>query len=94
MTRHGEAAAAHFRGAIEREQWRKKISHILDPLGKLKSRKLISKTYETVLPASPDGEYLVMKFSTTYDNKESSIETVTSMLDKDNVWRVSGYYIK
>jgi len=28
------------------------------------------------------------------ENKTSTVETITPMLDKDGQWRVSGYYIK
>ena len=46
------------------------------------------------IPGAPDGEYVVIQFKTSFENKKSGIETVTPMLDKDGKWRVSGYYIK
>jgi hypothetical protein len=42
----------------------------------------------------PDGEYVVIQFETSFENKKSAIETVTPMLDQDGKWRVSGYFIK
>jgi len=42
----------------------------------------------------PDGEYVVIRFETSFENKKSAIETVTPMLDQDGKWRVSGYFIK
>jgi hypothetical protein len=48
----------------------------------------------TSLHGAPDGEYLVIQFETSFSNKKSAIETVTSMLEKDGNWRVSGHYIK
>ncbi|MEW6571079.1 MAG: DUF4019 domain-containing protein [Nitrospirota bacterium] len=53
-----------------------------------------SKQYTTSLPGAPDGEYVVLRYKTVFENKKSSIEIVTPMLDKDGKWRVSGYYIK
>jgi len=44
--------------------------------------------------SGPDGDYVIIQFDTSFENKKSAIETVTPMLDKDGVWRVSGYYIK
>jgi hypothetical protein len=64
------------------------------PLGKVIKRNVKSKQYTTSLPSVPDGEYVVIQYETSFENKESSIETVTPMLDKDGKWRVSGYYIK
>jgi hypothetical protein len=46
------------------------------------------------LPGAPDGEYVVIQFATSFENKKSAIETVTPMLDSDGEWRVSGYFIK
>ena len=37
---------------------------------------------------------MVDKYSTDFENKASAIETVTTTLDKDGFWRVSGYFIK
>ena len=43
---------------------------------------------------SPDGQYVVIQFTSSFENKKSAIETITPMLDPDGQWRVSGYYIK
>ena len=62
--------------------------------GKNISRKLKSKSYSTSLPGAPDGEYVVIQFEASFENKKSAIETITPMLDKDGKWRVSGYFMK
>jgi predicted SnoaL-like aldol condensation-catalyzing enzyme len=67
---------------------------VRNPLGRMVSRELISKTYSQSLPGAPDGEYVVIQFATSFENKKSAIETVTPMLDSDGEWRVSGYFIK
>ena len=64
------------------------------PLGKVISREVKSKSYHTSLPGIPDGEYVVIQFETSFENKKSAIETLTPMMDKDVKWRVSGYFIK
>ena len=63
-------------------------------MGKLISRQVKSTSYRTSLPGAPDGEYVIIQFKTSFDNKKSAIETVTPMKEKDGSWRVSGYYIK
>jgi hypothetical protein len=48
----------------------------------------------TSLPGAPDGEYVVIQFMSSFENKRFAIETVTPMKDKDAKWRVSGYYMR
>lgn len=87
-------AAPYLKNAIPKNQWEKGLAAVRKPLGRMLSRKLKSATYTTSLPGAPDGEYVVIQFNTSFQNKESAVETITPMLDKDGQWRVSGYYIK
>jgi len=65
-----------------------------EPLGKMISRRPKSATYTRTLPGAPDGEYVVVQYETSFEHKQSAIETVTPLLDHDGNWRVSGYFIK
>jgi hypothetical protein len=67
---------------------------VREPLGKTVSRTVKSMQYTTTLPGAPDGEYVVIQFDSSFTNKKTAVETITPMLDKDGMWRVSGYYIK
>jgi hypothetical protein len=87
-------AAQVFKGAVTAEQWKSSLNGVRKPLGKLISRTITSKKYTTSLPGAPDGEYVVIQYETSFENKRSAVETVTPMLDKDGKWRVSGYYIR
>ena len=87
-------AAEYFKKAVSQDQWVNLLQAFRKPLGKLNSRTVKSETYETSLPGAPDGEYMVIQFTTSYENKKSAIETVTPMKDKRGSWRVSGYFIK
>ena len=89
-----ETAAELFRNAISKEQWSQSLNAVRKPLGKVLKRSVKTKQYATSLPGAPDGEYVVIQYETSFDEKKSSIETVTPMLDRDGKWRVSGYYIK
>ncbi len=89
-----DEAADYFKGAVSTEQWQQTMEAVRKPLGNTVSRVLKSKRYHTSLPGAPDGEYVVIQFNTSFDNKKSAIETVTPMKDEDGKWRVSGYYIK
>jgi ribosomal protein S17E len=87
-------AAGYFKGAVKQKQWQEMLKAVRKPLGKVISREVKSKSYHTSLPGAPDGEYVVIQFETSFENKKSAIETVTPMKDKDGKWRVSGYFIK
>ena len=87
-------AAVYFKNAITKQKWEQTLTAVRKPLGKLVARKIKSKVFTKSLPGAPDGEYVVIQFTISFENKVSGIETVTPMLDKDGQWRVSGYYIK
>jgi hypothetical protein len=87
-------AADYFKGAISKEDWKKSLEAGRKPLGKIVSRTVTSAKYSTSLPGTPDGEYVVIQYEASFENKQSAVETVTPMKDKDGEWRVSGYYIK
>ncbi|HEY1657481.1 MAG TPA: DUF4019 domain-containing protein [Candidatus Sulfotelmatobacter sp.] len=89
-----DASASLFKAAVTREQWEHMLHATREPLGKLQSRKLKSATYTKSLPGAPDGEYVVIRYDSSFEHKQSAVETITPMLDKDGIWRVSGYYIK
>lgn len=87
-------ASTLFKKAVDKGQWKQQVSAVRGPMGKVKSRQLRSNHYATSLPGAPDGEYVVIQYETSFDNKRSAVETITPMLDEDGTWRVSGYYIK
>ena len=95
--KYGESwkeAAEYFRNAVKQDQWEQAVQAVRQPLGKLVSRKVKSTSYQTSLPGAPDGQYVVIEFETSFENKKLAIETVTPMMDKEGKWQVSGYYIK
>lgn len=89
-----DSASALFRNAISREGWAASLAAARDPLGALESRERASAQFATTLPGAPDGEYVVLQFSSSFENKDTAIETVTAMKDADGHWRVAGYFIK
>ncbi len=88
------SAAVLFKNAIQPQQWEQAMRSGRQPLGKLISRKLIVKNPRTSIPGAPDGHYIVFQFDTSFQHKKKAVETITPMLCKDGIWRVSGYFIK
>ena len=93
-TESWKEAADYFRNSIGQEQWEKSLQAVRKPLGKLVTRKVKTRSFQTSLPGAPDGEYVVIQFETSFEDKKTAIETVTPMLEKNGRWRVAGYYIK
>lgn len=89
-----QQASSVFQAHVTKSQWQSTLKATLDPLGKNTSRKLLSAKYTKTLPGAPDGEYVVIQYQSSFEHKQSAIETITPMLDKDGTWRVSGYFIK
>jgi len=83
-----------FRHTVQSDLWVASLKALREPLGKLISRKVKSAVYKTTLPGAPDGQYVVIEFTSSFKHKKTAVETVTPMLGKDGVWRVSGYFIK
>ncbi|MEJ2256837.1 MAG: DUF4019 domain-containing protein [Woeseiaceae bacterium] len=89
-----ESASALFKAAISKEDWEKSLSAAREPLGTLESREMATAKFNETLPGAPDGEYFVFQFNSSFEYKDSAIETVTAMKETDGSWRVAGYYIK
>jgi adenosylcobinamide amidohydrolase len=87
-------ASEVFRQSLKREAWEAMAGATRAPLGRRLSRQLHRSVYTKYLPGAPEGEYLVMEFITEFEKRADAIETLTSRLDQDGVWRVSGYFVK
>jgi uncharacterized protein DUF4019 len=95
--KYGEAwdkAAAYMKGAVSKENFTSSLQGVRKPLGKVLKRSLLSSTYTSTLPGAPDGEYVIIQFKTEFENKKEAVETVTPRKEKDDRWKVSGYYIR
>lgn len=89
-----EEAAPFLQAAVSKDDWTKSLRRALSPLGAVGSRTVQSALYTKTLPGAPDGEYVVIQFSTTFANKKSAVETVTPSKGLDGRWKVSGYYVR
>jgi hypothetical protein len=100
LTDAGDAAASWdeaaelFKSAVTKEQWMQALAGVRPPLGKVVSRKVVSRQHSRQAPGAPDGEYVVIRYETRFEKKADAVETVTPTLDPDRVWRVSGYFIR
>lgn len=89
-----EEASSFFKSQLSKETWVKQISSLRPAFGKVTNRTILGAQNVSQLPGAPDGQYVVIQYNTSFENKRKAVETVTPMLDKDGKWRVSGYYIQ
>jgi len=89
-----EEAASVMKTTVAKEQWQQILAENRAPLGTLVSRKLTSAEYTSDLPGAPSGQYVVLKYESSFANKSSVLETATPTLEKDGKWRVSVYFVK
>ncbi len=87
-------AASFFKTHVTAETWKQMVGSTRRQAGTLISRSVKSKTYTTYAPGAPPGEYVIIEFNSSFQNKKTAVERVTPMMDKDGKWRVSGYFIR
>lgn len=46
------------------------------------------------MPGAPDGEYVVVRYGSSFENKKEAGETAVMMKERDGSWRVAGYFIR
>src|SRR5450631_581108 len=88
-----QEAAKSFRKNVSRKDWQGQIDSDRTALGKVISRTLNNATYSNALPGAPAGQYVVVQYHTRFEHKNSAVETVACILDKDGRWRPAGYHI-
>jgi len=87
-------SAVLFQSGIAQTEWVKILGKVRQPLGASLDRSLEKAKYASTLPGTPDGEYVVVTFSASFEKKAKAIETVTVAMSDEGKWRVVGYFIK
>jgi hypothetical protein len=87
-------ASSTFKAAVTEGNFEQTLRATRAPLGAVLSRQLKSTEYRTQLPGVPDGEYILIRYTTTFEHKKATLETVVLALEKDGHWRAAGYSIK
>ena len=87
-------AANLLQSSVTQPQWESALQTSRLPLGGVKSRTLKAANYSRTVPFAPDGEYVLIEYETRFEFKPLAIEILTTMKDRDNTWKVAGYFIK
>ena len=87
-------AAQYFQNQILQDRWSAALRASRKPLGNSTSRNINSSEFKSELPGAPDGNYYILTYNSSFENKASAIETITLTKGVDGKWRAVGYYIK
>ena len=93
-SRGWETAAKRLNIMTGRREFIRTLNDTRKPYGRVKSREVSSCKYTRSIPSGPDGQYVVVEYTTVFENTPRAAEVVTLMLDGDNQWRVLGYHFK
>lgn len=83
--------AAFTRENIKDMTWRLYWTAIRKPLGKLKTRSLFKSEYIKSLKGLPEQEGAIVQYKSSFENRESVLETFSMIREKDGTWRVANY---
>ncbi len=89
-----DRAASLFQNEVTREKWEINMIRIRGLLGSAEKRKLVSATPRQSLPGMPDGDYVVITWSTKFEHKARALELITVTKEKGEQWKVVGYVIR
>jgi len=89
-----DRTAEVFRTRVKKEQWIEDLNTNRKPLGKVRSRKLLTAVYVSDLPDSPRGEYVLLDYEVAFESDVPIRETIIPYLAVDGEWRVAGYSLK
>ena len=85
-----EQSARRFRENVTQQQWVESLPKTRGALGPVKSRRVEVASYKSSLPGMPTGDYVTVRFATSFDKKDNAQEMVTLVFE-DGTWRPLGY---
>ena len=87
------AAGATFREALTPDAWAAAMKDVREPLGAVVQRTANTTEFTEALPGHPRGEYALIGFRTSFEQKPVTRELLTLEVDGYR-WRVVGYTIR
>jgi hypothetical protein len=79
---------------VTRDKWVSGLRDMRQPFGKVDGRRAVKFARAHELPDAPSGDYAIIEFETDFANGKRAVEQVVWFLEPDDIWRVSGYFIR
>lgn len=89
-----EKSSVLMRDRIFLEVWNQQIPAMRGKVGLLNSREQADASMSDWAEGAPDGKYLTLTYTSSFEKQASAIETIILVLEDDARWRVAGYFIK
>ncbi|HVZ19079.1 MAG TPA: DUF4019 domain-containing protein [Terriglobales bacterium] len=86
-------AAKVFQDSVSSSDWQKKTEAERTQLGPRESRKLKDIKPGPGAKGLPGGQYVQVKYQSSFANKKVATETITAVLESDGNWRVAAYSV-
>ena len=88
-----QAAGSLFRQAVTAERWAQQVAAVVAQVGAFQRRELQKTEFTTELPNGPQGEYMVLTYSSAFANLPNAREVVILQLE-DGEWKTIGYLVQ
>jgi hypothetical protein len=82
-----------FKEKVTRQQWVDGIPKNRVEFGAFQMRKLDGSVYRKSIPGAPEGEYVSLHFTSSFEKNPNAEELVTLMY-QDGAWRPLGYLLR
>jgi len=86
-------AAKAFQEAVTSADWQKKAETDRTQFGQKQTRKLKDIKTTPTVKGMPAGQYVQVKYQSSFANKKVALETITAVLESDGNWRVAAYSV-
>jgi len=89
-----KVASDTLRASISADDWIGLLTESRQPLGAPVVRVIRERRYTERVPGLPDGDYVIVVFSSDFEDGVSVAELVQLGRQSDGAWKVMGYYIQ
>jgi len=89
-----DVASPYLKKQVTRKRWVDGLRDMRKPFGKLQSRSPEKFARAHEMPDAPQGDYAIVEFQSTFAQGKRATEQIVWIFGSDEVWRVSGYYIR
>jgi hypothetical protein len=88
-----QSSAVLMRDKVTEKDWIEKLTKARTLSGELLARERKSASYSTEAQDSPEGEYIMFIYNSSFKKADEVSEYVTVMLEGDS-WKVAGYFMQ
>jgi len=86
-------SSQHGRAQATVEEWEPQIRAMREAAGDMQQRNFTSAKATKSMAGAPDGDYMVLEYSTAFAKKAKAVETLMLSREGGN-WKAAGYFIR